>query len=274
MPINKINGVNIYWEQTGDKGEPLVLVHGSWGDHHNWDQVTGELSKTFRVLTYDRRGHSSSERPEGQGYVTEDVNDLIGLLENLHFHPAHIAGNSFGAAITLKTSAKRPDLFKSLIAHEPPLFGLLKSDPVTADIMKSINNRFDVILNFFHKGDNKNAAIQFVETIAFGPGTWENLSEEMRRTYIYNALTWYDEMQDPDGLLIDLNSLNAYKGPALLSDGNQSPPFFKLVIDKISAALPHANRFTFEGGGHIPHVSHPEKYIETVKNFCSNIRKN
>ena len=53
MPIDKINGVNIFWELTGSKSEPLVLVHGSWGDHHNWDMVVGELSKTFRVLTYD-----------------------------------------------------------------------------------------------------------------------------------------------------------------------------------------------------------------------------
>ncbi len=58
MPIDKINGVKLYWELTGSGGDPLVLVHGSWGDHHNWDLVTEGLSKTFRVLTYDRRGHS------------------------------------------------------------------------------------------------------------------------------------------------------------------------------------------------------------------------
>ena len=79
MPINKINGVNIFWELTGDKGEPLILVHGSWGDHHNWDLVVGEFSKTFRVLTYDRRGHSQSERLQGQGYVKEDIKTLCEL---------------------------------------------------------------------------------------------------------------------------------------------------------------------------------------------------
>ncbi len=273
MPHSKIKGVNIYWEQIGDKGEPLVLVHGSWGDHHNWDQVTGELSKTFRVLTYDRRGHSSSERPEGQGYVSEDVDDLIGLLEHLHFYPAHIAGNSFGAGIVLKTSAVRPDLFKSLIAHEPPLIGLLRNDHETAKTLTVMNSRIEAVLYYFHKGDNEKAAIQFAETIAFGPGSWENLTDEMRRTFIYNASTWYDEMQDPDSVQINLNSLKNYSGPALLSDGTQSPPFFRLVIDKIASAMPEAKRTTYEGAGHIPHVSHPEKYIETVKNFCSNVRK-
>jgi pimeloyl-ACP methyl ester carboxylesterase len=62
MPIDTINGVRIFWEQTGERGAPLVLVHGSWGDHHNWDAVVPALARTFRVFTYDRRGHSQSER--------------------------------------------------------------------------------------------------------------------------------------------------------------------------------------------------------------------
>ena len=106
MPIDKINDVNLYWELSGQTGEPLVLVHGSWGDHHNWDGVVGELSKAFRVLTYDRRGHSQSERPPGQGSVEEDIDDLIELINHLNLSPAHIAGNSYGAGIVLKTAAK------------------------------------------------------------------------------------------------------------------------------------------------------------------------
>jgi pimeloyl-ACP methyl ester carboxylesterase len=40
----KINGVQLYWELTGNSGEPLVLVHGSWVDHHNWDRVVPSLA--------------------------------------------------------------------------------------------------------------------------------------------------------------------------------------------------------------------------------------
>jgi pimeloyl-ACP methyl ester carboxylesterase len=103
MPVDKINNVNIFWKLTGDAGEPLIMVHGSWGDHHNWDSVAPELAKTFRVLTYDRRGHSQSERPVGQGYVEEDLTDLIELIHHLNLSPAHIVGNSYGASIVLKT---------------------------------------------------------------------------------------------------------------------------------------------------------------------------
>jgi hypothetical protein len=40
-------------------------------------------------------------------------------------------------------------------------------------------------------------AQQFVETVACGPGMWEKLSPEMRQTFVFNAPTWLDEMNEP-----------------------------------------------------------------------------
>src|SRR6478672_10126127 len=110
MPMTTINGVQIFWEEHGDAGAPLVLVHGSWGDHHNWDAVVPGLARSFRVFTYDRRGHSQSERLPTQGGIEEDVADLAALITTSELAPAHVAGNSFGAAITLKCAAAHPQL--------------------------------------------------------------------------------------------------------------------------------------------------------------------
>ena len=44
----QINGVRIAYQAAG-RGEPLVLVHGSWGSHHNWDPVVPGLSAHHRV---------------------------------------------------------------------------------------------------------------------------------------------------------------------------------------------------------------------------------
>ena len=60
MPFAEANGANLYYELNGEHGDPIVLIHGSWGDHANWRVVVPGLAKSFRVLTYDRRGHSSS----------------------------------------------------------------------------------------------------------------------------------------------------------------------------------------------------------------------
>ena len=120
----QINGVQIAYRAAG-RGEPLVLVHGSWGSHHNWDPVVPGLSAHHRVVSYDRRGHSESERPAGQGTFAEDVADLAALVETLDVAPAWVVGNSVGAVITLQLAAARPDLLRGVIVHEPPLRGPL-----------------------------------------------------------------------------------------------------------------------------------------------------
>jgi pimeloyl-ACP methyl ester carboxylesterase len=273
MPVDKINGVKLFWELSGNKGEPLVLVHGSWVDHHTWDLVTAELSKTFRVLTYDRRGHSESARPSGQGSIEEDIADLGELIMHLNLSPAHIAGNSFGACIVLNTAAKRPDIFRSMIIHEPPMIGLLKDDPAAKEILQAVKGRMKTVVDMIAAGNMQKAAEEFVEKIAMGPGEWKKLPEAAQKTFIYNAPTWYDEMQDSQSLEIDITMLSDFKKPASISLGTASPPFFPLIIDKLTLAIPRAKRTTIEGAGHVPHMSHPEKYIELVRNFCLSIGK-
>ena len=33
-------------------GDPIVLVHGSWGDHDNWSGVAPLLRESFEVITF------------------------------------------------------------------------------------------------------------------------------------------------------------------------------------------------------------------------------
>jgi pimeloyl-ACP methyl ester carboxylesterase len=269
MPTSQVNGVRIYWEIAGNVGDPLVLVHGSWGDHQNWASVVPALSRSFRVLTYDRRGHSRSERPAGEGSVRDDVADLAALLEELRHTPAHVVGNSFGASIVLRLAAARPELFRSLIVHEPPVFGLLNDEPKAKQALVAVQERMSAVASQLTAGDWTGGARQFVETIAFGPGAWAELPEDVRQTFVFNAPTWLDEIHDPEALEIDLSGLRPLAAPALLTIGDQSAPFFPFVVDRIAAVMPQATRRTFAGAGHVPHLSHPEEYVRVVTEFVS-----
>src|SRR5688500_17861059 len=161
MPRTVVNGVELYWELTGETGEPIVLVHGSWGDHHGWDSVVPTLSRSFRVLTYDRRGHSQSARPAGQGRVHEDVADLAALIEHLGLGPAHILGSSFGGVIVLRLAATRPDLFRTLLVHEPPLIGLL-DDLAAGPRLRSEQGQSPSVLDLLEQGQMEAGARLFM----------------------------------------------------------------------------------------------------------------
>jgi pimeloyl-ACP methyl ester carboxylesterase len=266
MPQVEVNGVKLFYEVTGD-GEPLVLVHGSWGDHFNWELVVPGLAESFRVLTYDRRGHSRSERPATQGSRQEDEEDLAALVEALDFAPAHVAGNSFGASISLGLASRRPELFRSVIVHEPPLTDIVADDPQLHPLMKQAQEKIESVLQQLEAGDIPGGTRRFVEEVALGPGMWEQLPEQARNTFINNAPTWLDEQRNPHWADLDLTALSRFSAPVLLTQGDQSPPWFRSIISKLAETLGQAERTTYSGAGHVPHQTHPHDYVATVARF-------
>lgn len=269
MATVNVNGVRLFYELQGTGAVPLVLVHGSWNSHQAWDFVAPNLARTFRVLTYDRRGHSQSERPAGQGSVREDVADLAALLEHLELAPAWVVANSFGASIALRLAAEHPGLFRGLIAHEPPLFSLLDHDPGLTPMLEEVQRRIIAIVQRIASGDHSGAAEQFVETVALGPGAWKTLPPDFQQRMIQNAPTFQDESNDPEQIAFDLQWINAFRRPVLFTLGDQSPPTFPRVVKSLSEAIPHAKILTLAGAGHIPHTTHPEAYVDAIVRFTN-----
>ena len=267
MTTTSASGVRLFYELGGHGDVPLVLVHGSWGSHHGWDAVAPGLRQTFGVLTYDRRGHSDSEHPSGQGSVGDDVTDLAALIEHLGLAPAWVAGNSFGASIALRLAGARPDLLRGVIAHEPPLLSLLAGDLALASMIEEVGRRIGAVVERIGSGDHAGAAEQFVDTVALGPGAWAQLPAPIQQTFIENAPTFLDEARDPEQLTLDLGALKAFPRPVLLTKGEASPPMFAPVIAKLRAAVPLVDVVTFAGAGHIPHVTHADVYIEALTGF-------
>ena len=270
MPIETINGVGIFIEEYGH-GDPLVLVHGSLVDHMEWPFIVPGLASRFRIVVYDRRGHSQSERLPTQGSIREDVADLAAIIERAGA-PAHVLGSSMGASISLRLAAERPDLFRTVNVHEPPLFDLLLDDPKTKPLAVVTEASFLAVADEIAAGNIEAAARRFVE-MALGPGAWDSmLPDEAKRMLINNAPTFLDETRDPEVLSIDTEALSRFQGPVLLSGGSESPPFFAPVLHKLAAVLPNATRKTFEGDGHIPHFTHPQEYVEAITAFIDSAR--
>lgn len=266
MAIERVNGVCLRYELTATGEHPLLLVHGSWGSHQQWNAVVPGLAESFRVLSYDRRGHSESECPSGQGSVLEDVADLAALIESFGLAPAYVAGNSFGSAITLRLAVQRPDLVRGVILHEPPLFSLLAQDPDAAPLLAELGNVMAVVIERLEVGDHSAAVEEFMQ-MALAPGEWSRLPQEFQHTVTENALTFLDETRDPEALRFELAWARGFTSPMLLSMGEQSPSHYGLILERLAEVLPHAERLTFPAAGHIPHVTHPAAYVEAITAF-------
>ena len=259
-----VNGVRLYYELHGS-GEPLVLVHGSWGDARNWRLVVPGLAESFRVVVYDRRGHSRSQRPDTPGSVDEDGDDLAAVLEALDLAPAHVVTNSYGGNIALRLATRRPEVFRSLSCHEPPLWSLLEDDPEPLEILQQGARSLQAVGQRIAQGDHEGAARQFVEEVAFGPGAWEReLPPELRAIFVDNAPTFLDEFQDPNVVRVDEAALSQLELPVRLTQGSESPPTFPAVIDRLVELIPRVSRETIDGAAHVPQLTMPERYVQVT----------
>lgn len=263
-----VNGVRLFYEEVGT-GEPLVVVHGSWLDHGDWDLVVPRLSGSFRVVTYDRRGHSNSEASTHQGSFDEDAADLAGLIETLDCAPAHLVGHSSGAIIALLLAVTRPELVRTLNLHEPPLFDLVAGDPEAQPLLAPVGAALGAVRQKLERGEHEAAARQFADEVSFGPRSWDDrLTAEARERMIRNAPTFLDELRQPFRLRVDLDRLAHFDRPVLLTEGAQSPRLRGLSMDALTRALPHAERRTLAGTAHLPHVTDPENYALLMEEFA------
>ena len=172
MPLDDINGVRLLVEETGS-GDPVVLVHGSWDDRSVWTFVESDLAESFRVVSYDRRGHTGSEDSTEPGSRRDDEDDLAALIEHRDLAPAHLVANSFGGSIALGVLARRPELVRSVSAHEPPLIALVADDPAVAEFIAGVGP----VSSLIDRGEPEAGARLFVEQV-LGPGAWEAMSPQ------------------------------------------------------------------------------------------------
>ena len=127
MSTTHINGFEMYYRERGG-GSPLVLAHGLMGSIDMMDAL-GEnpesLSRQFRLINYDARGHGRS------GYTADPAHyswyaladDLLALLRHLGIERAHLGGGSMGAGTSLVFALQHPEMVDRLVLIAPPPLG-------------------------------------------------------------------------------------------------------------------------------------------------------
>jgi pimeloyl-ACP methyl ester carboxylesterase len=268
MPTANVNGVELYYEMRGT-GDCVVLTHGSWTDATGWTQAADRLSETYRVVVWDRRGHSRSRPGVHPGSRAEDADDLAGLIEHVAGRPVHVVGNSYGGNVTLTLVTTRPDLVVSAVVHEPPVWDLLThhTDTHVIEALASATTELGIVGTVITDGEHRAAAQHFIEHVALGPGSWPALPEAVRSVMQANAETYLDELTDPTALAVDTTALASTHVPLLLTHGTTSPSLFRAVIAELDRLVPHARVALLQGAGHLPHATHTDDWIAHLVAF-------
>ena len=260
----------IFYGDTGGKGQPIVLVHGWPLSSLMWEAQINALSAAgFRCISYDRRGFGASGKPAG-GYDYDTMTaDLRELIVHLDLKNVALAGFSMGGgevaryfglygadriAKAILISAVPPYLLKT--ADNPDgvpkevLDGILKG--VTDD---RINFLAGFLQKFFNLDKKKDAisdeVLQFNKSIA-----WQ--ASPIATQDCVKAFSGTDFREDLKKMTVPTMIVHG--------DSDQIVPFE--VSGKRSAELLKGSRLeVVKGGPHGIATTHAEKLSALLLDF-------
>jgi 3-oxoadipate enol-lactonase len=94
------DGCQIAYRFDGAGDKPVLVLSNSIATTLNmWDAQIQGLSKHFRILRYDTRGHGASGVPAGAYSIDRLGRDVIELLDALQISRVHFCGLSLGGVV-------------------------------------------------------------------------------------------------------------------------------------------------------------------------------
>jgi pimeloyl-ACP methyl ester carboxylesterase len=271
MPEVEVNGVQLYYEITGD-GTPLIFVHEFAGDYASWELQVRFFFRRYRVLTYNARGYPPSSVPEDPSSYSQEnaVKDLAGIIDTLGLSPCHVVGLSMGAYTALHLGLRYPRLVRSIVVAGCG-YG---SDP---DERRSFQLDLEKMANLIEtEGMEK-----FVETYSAGP---TRIQLERKNPIGYAEFMQKLLTHSPKGLVNTLRGVQAVrpsvydlvedlkemKVPVLILAGEEDSPCIK-PSHFLKRTIQTAAISVLPNSGHTINLEEPELFNKLVQDFLTEV---
>jgi non-heme chloroperoxidase len=163
MPtITTDDGVEIFYKDWGS-GQPIVFSHGWPLSADDWDaQLLFFLSKGYRVIAHDRRGHGRSSQVRDGHDMDHYADDLAAVTAHLDLQDAIHVGHSTGGGEVVHYIARHGEdrvAKAAIISAVPPL--MVQTDANPDGTPKSVFDDFQAQL-----AANRS---EFYRAVAAGP---------------------------------------------------------------------------------------------------------
>jgi 3-oxoadipate enol-lactonase len=255
----------IAFQIAGDRGPPLVFLHGLAGAAESWRPQLDHFAGRFRAIAWDMPGYGDS-RPLARMTFESLAGALLRLLDRLSIGRAHLIGHSFGGMVAQEVAARHPERLRSLtLVATAAAFG--------------------------RHGTAWQRA--FVEQ-RLGPldrgGSMAELAPELIPQLI-------GEAADPEGVAGAIESLSqvpeaSYRAaiscllsgerraglaevpvPTLLVAGERDTAAPATLMARMRAKLPQARLVVLPGAGHLANLEQPEAFNRALEGFLASLGK-
>jgi len=111
-----VNGLHLYYEQHGETGSPLVLLHGGvLSIDLNFTALIPRLAPRHRVVAVEMQGHGRTADIDRTVSPATSASDVVALLDHLGIDRTHVLGHSMGGAVALELAVSHPDRVRSVV---------------------------------------------------------------------------------------------------------------------------------------------------------------
>ena len=116
MPYLSLPGVDLWYEDSGGDGVPVVFLHAASGTCEGWVyQRPAFTSAGYRCIAYDRRTWGRTRTTDAEMQPGFSGDDLHGLLQGLSLDGVHLVATAAGGITALDYALTRPEQVRSLV---------------------------------------------------------------------------------------------------------------------------------------------------------------
>ncbi len=264
MPKIDLTETGLFYEEAG-RGEPLVLIPGFASGAWSWNWQISELSKQFRVLTFDPRGVSRSTIALGAvSSIDKIADDVAELLDHLGLDSANILGISFGGFVAQEFALKHARLLNKLVLvstgfggpnHVLPAPEVLASFAATAGL-NSPERIAKYLQTAFSPGfsdENADQVELFCRLREDNP-----VSEEVYRQQLGSAMVFNTE-----------DRIGRISSDTLVITGDADTIVVPENSINLAERIPRAKLEVIDGAGHMAFVENAAQFNQLVLNFLN-----
>jgi pimeloyl-ACP methyl ester carboxylesterase len=251
-----------YWA-TGS-GPPLLLVHGSLGDHTRWAPLLPFLEPHFSVHVMDRRGrgHSGDATDYAITYEYEDVARVVEDIADRHGVEVPIYGHSYGGLCVFGATALTNEVGHLVLyeAWPPPDPEPFAPPPGMLEEMESL----------LEAGEPE-AVIETALRVSAGLSDEEIAAYRAQSSWparVAAAPTYPREERAFAETVFDPDVARGIRNPTLLLVGEKTPPGL-WQVETVAAAMPDARVVTLPGQGHAADVLDPGRVASAMIAFLT-----
>ena len=266
MPKAPVNGIQLYYESTGE-GFPLVLAHEFAGDFRSWEPQVRYFSRYYRVITYNARGYPPSDVPSDEDAYSQEmaVEDLRGLLEHLGVELAHIGGLSMGGTLALNFGLTYPEMAKSLIIAAAGS-GSTDVEAWRANVFAQSRGMEERGMAFMEGYSQGEARVQLRRK---DPRGYREFADQfLSHSSLGSALTFRGVQGKRPSVFALEEQMRALTVPTLIMLGDEDEPCIEPSIF-MKRCIPTSGLVMFPQAGHAINLEDPDLFNRSVQDFLT-----